>query len=156
MKSSYFIGLVAGGSLLTSILQGLTQTAAPNQSKHKKRRVDADLGDLDIGVVFPAELEKFKKTIPLSRREFEQDYCRFEAALEKHSEYVQSQLVLGMVMSILSVNSIKRVSSYVPHGLAYDNILRCENDSLAVIDQEGDCEDLRKPLAGLYFCMKHY
>ena len=153
MKSTHFIALVAGGALVTAIVQGLTQTPAPDpvrEQKKARRRITSDIVDIDVGAVFPEELEKFKAYMPLRRRDFENAYSEFERALEGHSDYVVTQLVLGVVMAVISSNSCKGISHYVPAGLAYDNILRCEMDSSAIIHQEG-CEDtLMVPLAKLY------
>ena len=159
MKSGYFIASVLGGAFATAVVQGVTQTSAPRNARSgpPDTGIFNGMNEKDVDKLFSEELEKLRKSIPpLQLRTFEEACDAFESALAKTSEYVQTQAILGFVMSVMSVNSYRGRSDYVPAGLSFDNILRCEEDILAIVRQEGCGEVLEKAIQTLYFHLKRF
>lgn len=157
MKSGYFIGSVLGGAFVTSVLQGIYQTSSPGSCKPKP--LNSGIFDIhaveNVDLLFKGELDKLKKGVPsLQIRGFEEAYGEFESELTSASEYVQTQAVMGLVMSVMAVNSYRGRSSYVPKGIAFDSILKCEEDILAIIRVEGCTDSLEKAIRALYFYLK--
>lgn len=160
MSNKFFIGGIIAGAVGVTILQGGLQTPAPNiSSRKKKKRHDAfsELAGLDLEKVFPGELAKFTQFLEHLMRDtpFIHSYEKFQKELEGENEYVILQLTLGAVMSIIAANCCVGLSRFIPKGLAFDTILRCELDSMAVIGEEGSNEDLTPAMVELYNQIKN-
>jgi len=159
MKSGYFIASVLGGAFAAAVLQGVTQTSAPGIPRKSPAGdgIFNGMDEKDMDKLFSGELEKLRQSVPpLRLRTFEEACDAFESALSTTSEYVRTQAVLGFVMSVMSVNSYRGRSEYVPAGLSFDNILRCEEDILAIVRQESCGEALEKAIKTLYFHLKRF
>ena len=161
MSNKFFIGGIIAGAVGVTILQGVSQTPAPNINSRRKRRRRQDafteLAGLDLEKVFPGELAKFTQLLVPRMRDtaFIRSYEKFQKELEQENEYVILQLTLGAVMSIIAANCCTGLSRFIPKGLAFDTILRCELDSMAVIGEEGSNKGLTPAMVELYGHIKN-
>jgi len=140
MNTKYFVagvlGLIGGATVVKGVMRQGTV-----QPRKKKRPPELPMTVIDPDTVFQEEIEKLKKWLPIKDLgNFELVLKRFEGGLESLPEYVTKSLVRSLLVAVMAKNSLERISHFFPDGIAYDSILNCELDSLAVLTEGGDPE----------------
>jgi len=153
MDTKYFVagalGLMGGATVIKGLMhRGTVQS-------RRKRRPDLPMVVVDPDTVFQEEIDKLKKWMP--RKDlgsFELAFKRFEDGLVPLPEHVTRTLVQSLLIAVLAKNSLEKISNYFPEGIAFDSILNCELDSLAILTEEGGFPEMAGKVGILYNHLK--
>lgn len=153
MKTKYFVASVIGAVGVATVLRGLSERSGKYLERNRRHPLPP-IGS-DPLTVFKEEIEKLKEIIdPDAIKGFEGALTRFEDGLEEESEGVRGELVQALLLAVMAKNSLEGVSSYVPKGIAFDTILKCETDSVAIVSEDSPNDSMVGKVATLYTYLK--
>jgi len=113
-----------------------------------------ELGN-DPEYVFTEKLNKFRDNLPpLEKEAFGLALSEFEEEMKEENKVIGEQLGQALLLALLAKNSLEGRSSFVPKGLAFDTILRCELDSAALISEDAPSGKMLGKVATLYAQIK--
>ena len=155
MNTKVFIAGIIGLAGGATILKGLAgRTSGASRYNTNRRGPMPELGN-SPEKVFNEEVSKFRDNLaPLDREAFDLALSEFEEEMKEEKTVIVDQLAQALLLALLAKNSLEGHSSFVPKGIAFDTILRCELDSAALISEDSPNGKMLGKVATLYAQIK--